>query len=70
MGKKCSRRIGFRSTIPQGNVEKPFLGTHVTGQDPALETVEGSDSVSAPCGRDGEAFGAISVTIFDQFQIT
>lgn len=32
-------------------VENPLLSTRVIGQDQALETVLGSDSVSAPWGK-------------------
>ena len=32
-------------------VENPLLSTRVIGQDQALETVVGSDSVSAPWGK-------------------
>lgn len=46
-----TERIGFRSTVLREMVENPLLSTRVIGQDQALETVVGSESVSAPQGK-------------------
>lgn len=53
MGKKnvLTERIGFRCTVLREMVENPLLSTRVIGQDQALETVIGSDSVSVPWGK-------------------